>query len=45
MGKVLSDIAPASTTSRAGPCGSCRTWVGDYPNAATNLRFRSTYEN
>jgi hypothetical protein len=24
---------------------SCRTWVGDDPNAVTNLRFRTTYEN
>jgi hypothetical protein len=24
---------------------SCRTWGGDDPNAATNLRFRTTYEN
>jgi hypothetical protein len=45
VGKVLSDMAPASTTSRAGPCASCRTWVGDNPNAATNLRFRIAYEN
>src|SRR5438093_1096407 len=34
--------APACTTSRASPRASCRTWVGDDPNAATNLRFRTT---
>jgi hypothetical protein len=26
-------------------CASCRTWVGDDPNAATNFGFRTTYEN
>jgi hypothetical protein len=36
---------PACTTSRAGPCASWRTWVGEDPNAATNLRFHTTYEN
>ena len=42
--RLLGD-APASTTSRAGPCASCRTWVGGDPNAATNIRFRTTYQN
>jgi hypothetical protein len=37
--------APACTTSRMGPCACRRTWVGDDPNAATNLRFRATYEH
>jgi hypothetical protein len=27
------------------PCASCRTWVGDDRNAATNIRFRTTYDN
>src|SRR4029450_897794 len=40
--RACSATAPAWTTSRAGPCASCRTWVGDAPNAATNLRFRTT---
>jgi hypothetical protein len=39
--RLLGD-GTACTTSRAGPCASCRTWVGDDPNAATNLRFRTT---
>jgi hypothetical protein len=39
-----SATAPACTTSWAGPCASRRTWVGDDPNASTNLRFRATYE-
>jgi hypothetical protein len=43
--RASSATAPARTTSRMGPCASCRTWVGDDPNAATNLRFRTTYEH
>jgi hypothetical protein len=31
--------------SRMGPCASCRTWVGDDRDAATNIRFRTTYDN
>jgi hypothetical protein len=42
--RASSATAPACTTSRAGPYASCRTWVGDGPNAATNLRFRTTHE-
>ena len=34
--------APTCTTSRAGPCASCRTWVGDDPDAVTNFPFRAT---
>jgi dihydrofolate reductase len=41
--RLLGD-APASTTWRAAPCASCGTWVGDDPDAATNLRFRTTCE-
>jgi hypothetical protein len=26
------------------PRATCRTWAGDDPNAATNLRFRTAYE-
>ena len=29
----------------AGPCASCRTWVGDDPNAATNLVSALPNEN
>jgi hypothetical protein len=43
--RASSATAPACTTSQMGPCASCRTWVGDDPNAATNLRFRTTYEH
>jgi hypothetical protein len=37
--------APACTTSRASPRASCRTWVGDDPNAVTNPPFPHHYEN
>jgi hypothetical protein len=43
--RAASATAPACTTSRMGPCASCRTWVGDDPNASTNLRFRTAYEH
>lgn len=43
--RASSATAPACTTSRMGPCPSCRTWVSDDPNAAINLRLRTTYEN
>jgi hypothetical protein len=43
--RASSATAPACTTSLVGPWASCRTWVGDDPNASTNLGFRTTYEN
>jgi hypothetical protein len=42
---ACSATAPACTTSRMGPRASWRIWVGDDPNAATNLRFRTTSDN
>jgi len=42
--RLLGD-RPACTTSRMGPCAGCTSWVADDPNAASNLRFRATYEN
>jgi hypothetical protein len=54
MSKVVLDVSMSldgsrpvrtSGTSRAGPRARCTTWVGDDPNAATNLRFRTTSEN
>jgi hypothetical protein len=43
--EASSATGPACTTWRMRPCPSRRTWVGDDPNAATNLRFRTTYEH
>jgi hypothetical protein len=34
-----------ATTSPAGLCATCASWVGDDPNDATNIRFSTTYEH
>jgi hypothetical protein len=43
--RASSATAPRLYDVADGSCASCRTWVGDDPNAATNLRFRIAYAN